>query len=243
MMIRTVIVEDDPMVAKINTRYLEKMDGFELVAAVPTVADALPIIERDQVDLILLDIYMPGEDGWSLLSKIRWLGQGVDVIIISAANDKESIKKAIRFGAVDYLIKPFEFERFQTALNSYKQEQSFIEKQEELSQNDVDNLLLNKEQPQSAVGTSSVELPKGLTKNTLKLIWEKILENKTEVFSTEEMAQQVGISRVSMRKYLFFLADIHIIETEVVYGAVGRPIFKHRMANLDHNLMEKYISG
>ncbi|AGK55801.1 response regulator [Bacillus sp. 1NLA3E] len=239
MMIRTVIVEDDPMVAKINTSYLGKMNGFQLVAAVSTVDEALPIIEKDQVDLILLDIYMPGEDGWSLLSKIRWLGQGIDVIIISAACDKESIQKGLRFGAVDYLIKPFEFERFQTALNSYKEEQSFFDEQEKLSQEELDHLLLHKDQ-QSVI---SFELPKGLTRNTLRLIWEKILENGAEVFSTDEMAKQVGISRVSMRKYLFFLADITIIDTEVVYGAVGRPIFKHRIANLDHQLMNKYLNG
>jgi len=239
-MIRTIIVEDDPMVAQINSLYLGKIEGYELVAAVPTVQDALPIIERDQVDLILLDIYMPGEDGWSLLSKIRWLGQGIDVIIISAANDKESIKKAIRYGAVDYLIKPFEFERFQTALTSYKEDQVFIDEQEELSQNDLDNLLMHKEQHHNVACT---ELPKGLTKNTLKLIWEKMLEHQEEVFSTEEMAQLVGISRVSMRKYLFFFADIHIIETEIVYGAIGRPIFKHKIVNLDHQLIEKYLTS
>lgn len=239
-MIRTIIVEDDPMVAKINSFYLEKLTGFELVAAVSTVEEALPIIEMDQVDLILLDIYMPGEDGWGLLSKIRWLGKGIDVIIISAANDKDSIKNAIRYGAVDYLIKPFEFDRFQTALNTYKEEQEFFEEQKELSQTDVDQLLLlQKEQPCQV----NSELPKGLTKNTLKLIWEKMIEYKLNIFSTEQLAQLVGISRVSMRKYLFFLADIHIIETEVEYGAVGRPIFKHRVVNPDFQLIKHYIEG
>ncbi|WP_248892482.1 response regulator [Bacillus methanolicus] len=87
-MIKTIIVEDDPMVAEFNRRYLEKIDGFELVGMFSTVENAFPIIEKQPIDLILLDIYMPGENGWSLLSKIRSLGKGIDVILITAACDK-----------------------------------------------------------------------------------------------------------------------------------------------------------
>jgi CitB family two-component system response regulator MalR len=238
-MIKTFIVEDDPMVAEFNRRYLEKINGYKLVGIASSFDEALPIIKNEEIDLILLDIYMPGENGWSLLSKIRGLGKGIDVIIITAACDKQSIKNGLRFGAVDYLIKPFEFGRFKAALTFYQEEQILINNQEKLNQNDLDNILHHKDQPI----VSGFEIPKGLTKSTLVKVWEKIIEKQNDFFSTDELAQLVGISRVSMRKYLFFLTEINILETEVVYGAIGRPVYMHRINNIDYTLINNYINS
>jgi CitB family two-component system response regulator MalR len=226
-MIKTVIVEDDPMVAEINRRYLEQIEGFELVGLAGTIEAALLILEKKKVDLLLLDIHMPGENGWDLMSKIRGLGSEMDVIVITAACDKESIKKGLRFGAVDYLIKPFEFDRFQSALITYLKEQRVIDDQEQLNQTDLDHILLHKEQMVS----EAYELPKGLTKDTLCKVWKQVIKMGRDAWSTEELACKTGISRVSMRKYVHFLADIQVLETEIEYGAVGRPVYMHRMTN------------
>ncbi len=238
-MIRTIIVEDDPMVAEINRRYLEKIPGFELVMIASSVEEALPAIEEEEIDLILLDIYMQGEDGWSLLSRIRGIDRGIDIIVISAACDKCSIQKGLRFGVADYLIKPFEFERFQSALTTYKDEISFISKQEKVNQSDLDQLFFHRDHQ---VPAEEKDLPKGLTRNTLKKIWEKIVDIHDSSFSTDEMAQKVGISRVSMRKYLYFLADIGVVETELMYGTIGRPVYLHRVINLNADKIKQYIS-
>ncbi|WP_312470683.1 response regulator [Neobacillus sp.] len=238
-MTKTVIVEDDPMVAEINRRYLEQIEGIELVGIAGSVEEAIPLLEGNKVDLILLDIHMPGDNGWSLLSKIRGLGTEIDVIIITASCDKESIKKGLRFGTVDYLIKPFEFERFQTALLSYRKEQMMMNDQEKLNQIDLDQFLLRKEQKISA----GYDLPKGLTKNTLCKVWKQVTEMGGTPFSTEELACKVGISRVSIRKYVIFLADIHVLETEVVYGTIGRPVYMHRIANEGSSIIQNYIDN
>ena len=169
-MIRTLIVEDDPMVAELNRRYLEKVSGFELTGVFSNVEEALPVIEREQIDLILLDVYMPGDNGWSLLSKIRWLGKEIDIILITAACDKESIKKGLRFGAVDYLIKPFQFKRFEEAMVSYREDQLRMDDQERLDQSVVDQLLLHKEHKPATI----TELPKGVSRDTMKKVWEHL---------------------------------------------------------------------
>ncbi|TGE31940.1 response regulator [Desulfosporosinus sp. Sb-LF] len=235
-MIKVLIVEDDPMVAEFNRRYLEQVGGFELIAVAPSVADALHILDRQEINLILLDIFMPGMNGFDLLAQVRKLGQGVDVIVVSAACDSQSIKKALRYGAVDYLIKPFEFERFKTALSAYREWASMTKDQERLSQAELDIRLLH----QNSVTVPS-ELPKGLTRNTLKTVWENIQAMKGNSFSTEEMASRVGVSRVSMRKYLSFLTDIGVIDMEVIYGSIGRPVYQHRCIKPDSNLMKPYL--
>jgi CitB family two-component system response regulator MalR len=238
-MTKTVIVEDDPMVAEINRRYLEQIEGIELVGIAGSVEAAIPILEEKKVDLLLLDIHMPGDNGWSLLSTLRGLGTEIDVIIITASCDKESIKKGLRFGAVDYLIKPFEFERFQSALRSYRKEQMMMNDQEKLNQIDLDQFLLHREQKVS----EGYDLPKGLTKHTLCRVWNQVTEIGENPFSTEGLACKVGISRVSMRKYVIFLADIHVLETEVVYGTIGRPVCMHRVAKEGSKIIDNYINN
>lgn len=237
-MIKVLIVEDDPMVAEFNRRYLEKIEGFRLIASASTVKQALEIIGSQEVDLILLDIYMPGKSGLDLLNQILKLGKGIDVIMISAASDISSVKKALRYGAVDYLIKPFEFERFQAALVSYREEVRFLQKQEVLSQADLDKHLFYKEKESTAPPS---ELPKGLTRTTLKRVIEHIHGIQNASFSTEELAARVGISRVSMQKYVAFLTEIGALDAETYYGAVGRPVSKYKYVESKGYIIETFL--
>lgn len=235
-MIRVMIVEDDPMVAGFNKSYLAKVNGFQLIAMARTVDEAIKFIEQQEIDLILLDIFMPGKQGLELLTYLRTNEKETDVIIISAASDMDRIKKALRYGAVDYLIKPFEFERFNTALAAYQEKTRFIQKQQVINQEELDSQILRREEK-----TILEELPKGLTKDTLKKIWEVIQEMKEAPFSTEEVVKQVGISRVSTRKYLNFLKDIGILEVKVIYGTVGRPVYNHEFNKYKEHLIKNFL--
>lgn len=235
-MINVLIVEDDPMVAEFNKRYLEQVEGFALKGIAASADEAVTILKREGIDLILLDIYMPGMSGLELLSQIRKIGEGIDIIVVSAASDSDSIKKALQYGAVDYLIKPFEFDRFREALATYRGRATLMQDQVKLSQVDLDKQIFRK------YDTSKPgELPKGLNRDTLKLVWEHILETGKEPFSTEEISQRVGISRVSMRKYLSFLDEIGVLETEVLYGSVGRPVYKHRRIPSKSEILKIYL--
>ncbi|HSU80078.1 MAG TPA: response regulator [Candidatus Angelobacter sp.] len=235
-MIRVMIVEDDPMVAEFNKRYLEQVQGFTLVGKAATVGEAIRLIEKMEVDLILLDIFMPGKQGLDLLTYLREKEKETDVIIISAASDMERIKKALRYGAVDYLIKPFEYDRFNRALSAYKDQTKFIQTQNVISQDVLDHQLFHREEK-----LIMEELPKGLTKDTLKQIWEAIQWLKKVPFSTEEVVKLVGISRVSVRKYLNFLKEIGILDVKVVYGTVGRPVYQHEFNRFKEHHIKNFL--
>lgn len=222
-MINVMIVEDDPMVIKLNKYYLEKVQGFTFVAVARTGEEALRVLEEQKVDLILLDIYMPNINGLEFLSRLRKLDAFVDVIVVSAAHDSTSIKKALQYGAVDYLIKPFEFDRFKAALLGYKERETLIKSHEDLNQTDLDRHFLSKD-----VQQASKDVPKGLDKNTLNFIWQNIQAFKADAFCTEEMANIVGVSRVSMRKYLQYLEDAGHLERVIAYGSPGRPTYKFK---------------
>ncbi|MGG1397939.1 response regulator [Bacillus salipaludis] len=235
-MISVMIVEDDPMVAELNKRYLEQVEGFRLTALASSVSEAIRLLENQEVNLILLDIFMPGKQGLELLTYLREKDKETDVIIISAASDMERIKKALRYGVVDYLIKPFEFERFNTALSSYKDQVTVIQTQPVISQEVLDTQLLHREDR-----TLIEELPKGVTKDTLKQIWEAIQELKNAPFSTEDVVNLVGISRVSVRKYLNFLKEIGILDVKVIYGTVGRPVYQHEFNRFKEHLIKNFL--
>jgi len=219
---RILIVEDDPMVANMNSRLIQTMDDFTVAGIASEAKEALEMLEKNNVDLILLDIYMPGMNGLEMLSKIRELRCPVDVIVVSAARDSQSVQVALRNGAVDYLIKPFDFERLRQALQSYFQRSRMMSSRDKLTQQDLDTRILSKDIIETEVG----QLPKGLDRHTLAMIGS-CLQEIVEPFTTEELSRQVGISRVSVRKYLDYFCDIGKLEKEASYGAVGRPVFRY----------------
>lgn len=233
-MIRILVVEDDPMVAKLHEHYLNQLNGFELADAVRSSDEALKILKIKKYDLIILDIFMPGIDGLQLLAKIREQNLDSDVIVISAANDKDKIKTALRLGAFDYIIKPFEFERFSVALNNYKNRFELVEEQEILKQEELDKTIINQK------NNGDVSIPKGLDKNTLYTVWNEIVKIDG-MFTTEEISLAVGISRVSIRKYLEFLKSLKVLSLDLNRGCVGRPVYKYKCIDRNISLINSYL--
>lgn len=238
-MINVLIVDDDPMVAELNRRYLEQVDGFRWQGSVSTIQAAKQKLQESEppIDLVLLDIYMQKDNGLDLLPVIRQMPNNIDVIMISSASDMPAIKKALRYGVVDYLIKPFQFARFQEALSAYREEHQMLAQREELNQSELDNLI---RRSNSRPASEKLRLPKGLTRLTLQAVWEWIKQHK-QGFSTEEMANEVGISRVSCRKYLVYMAEIGVLDTDIFYGSVGRPVYLYKLVPAKVEIMDTLL--
>lgn len=238
MMIKVMIVEDDPMVAALNRQFVGRMDGFEVIGAAENAQQAIAIMSESDIDLVLLDIHMPGLTGIEFLQMLREQQQDLDVILITAASEIQQIQHALRLGASDYLIKPFEFSRFQEALLQYQNNFHKLHDNKQISQQEIDSLLGRK---QPAVSGMTVQtLPKGLTKATLQTIQQVILAKEAAVFSTDELAQSAQISRVSVRKYLKFLSAIGYLQEDLTYG-VGRPIYQYRLVPENAHRLDLYL--
>ncbi|WP_189029809.1 response regulator [Paenibacillus albidus] len=235
-MIKVLIVEDDPMVSEMNKFYLQQVEGFRAEGWASSADEALNLLAKNVYDLILLDIYMKESNGLELLSEIRQSGLRVDVIVISAASDKESIQESLQNGAVDYLIKPFEFSRFRAALNGYKEQIRLFRSRNQLNQSELDKLSRFKHERKV-----SQELPKGFTRQTLQNVWRAVESCACELFSAEDISVLSGISRVSVGKYLVELMELGVLEMDRVYGSVGRPVQKYRIAPNGRSLITQYI--
>ncbi|QAT39227.1 response regulator [Clostridium sp. JN-9] len=221
-MIKVMIIEDDPMVREINSKFLNKVDGFTLYKAVSNLTEAKKYILARKPQLILLDVFLPNENGIDLLKWIRKEELLIDVILITADKTLERVQQAFRYGVIDYLIKPFTFERFKEALFQYKDRYNKFKNNQEIEQMELDKLM----------GTSSFthedNFTKGLNKYTYNSIWEEIERNSNDYFTAEGIAEETGMARVTVRKYLEYMTEEGKLERIVKYGSIGRPQHKYK---------------
>ncbi len=217
LLIRTLIVEDDPMVSSINESYLKKVSSFHHVATVSNGEDALTKIKMNKIDLVLLDIYMPKMNGLELLRKLRGENEKLDVITITAADSPEMIEEIMRLGVVDCILKPFDFKRFERALLLYKKRFSMFKSSKSIKQSTIDSFQYNNENI-----IEPVNLPKGIDKVTLEVI-RNTLKDTTVPLTIQQLASETNISKITIRKYLEFLAENKEIKLDLDYKTNGRP--------------------
>ena len=215
-MIHVLIVEDDPMVAELNKSYLNRIEGFKLAGIVTNGQEALEFLEKNLVNLLLLDVFMPQLDGLSLLQKIRKIYPSVDVIMVTAARNSGDLQAALRQGAVDYVIKPFEFQRLESALLSYRERFLLLSVNDPLDQSMIDRRIFTQK-------PSKPTMPKGLESETLTRIRE-VIQNQCVPFSVQDLAPQVNLSRISLKKYLDFLLEDGFLKATLTYRGTGRPV-------------------
>jgi len=219
-LIRTLIVEDDPRIAELHQRFVQKMTGFEVVGIANTISDAVEMIEILQPDLVLLDLFFPEGNGLELLRRVRAGEQPCDVILITAAREIASLQEAVRGGVFDYIIKPVHFPRFQEALQNFETYFQHLQEGGTLEQKDVDRLLRAQ---QASEPTASGSIPKGIDPLTLAKV-RKVFESPgTTNHNAEEVGLLVGISRSTARRYLEFLVSEGFLQADLIYGVVGRP--------------------
>ncbi|MBC7335540.1 MAG: response regulator [Clostridia bacterium] len=221
--ITTVIVEDDPMVLEVNRRYVEAVEGFCVVGLAESVREGVALVTRLAPQLAIIDVYLPDGSGLEVLREFRRRGLATDVIMVTAARDVDTVRTALRLGAIDYLVKPFHFVRFRSALESYRRIYWSLHCKTALGQEEIDDLVRPGKRQDGGE-----YLPKGLAEVTMKQVLA-LLAKEGRALSAEEVAAGLGISRVSARRYLDYLARTGRTELEAKYGAVGRPVHKYRL--------------
>lgn len=220
MLLKVLIIEDDPMVSSINQKYLNKIDRVECVGSARNGHEAMELIVELAPDVILLDIYMPSMSGLELLREIRRQFIEVDVILITAADHPQIIEESMRLGIVDYIIKPFDFERFRSALETLKKRHLLFRQHTNLNQQLLDSLYLKADKKHAS--DDETEVPKGIDPITLQMIRDS-LANSGQPLSAQDIADELSLSRITTRKYLEFLCEIDEIVLELKYATKGRP--------------------
>lgn len=220
-MIRVLIVEDDPMVASINKKYVELTDGFTVCGVCKSGEDALAGLKQFQADLLILDYYMSGINGDEFLDKMHAAGFHPAVIMVTSASGSATVESLMSRGVMDYLVKPFEFERFQAALLKFKEKRRMLgETNREMGQEALDELF-------SGIPLTGA-LPKGMGPQTLALIKGLLDEGGEREATVEEFAARSGLSNVTIRRYLNYMTETGEVISRIDYKTGGRPALKYR---------------
>lgn len=218
MTVRTLVVEDDPMLAQILVRFVERVEGFAVLAAAYTCAEASHLAQTLLPDLILLDVYMDGS-GIDVLKEIRNKELPCDVIMVTAAKDAATVTAGMRYGTVDYIVKPFEFERLKTALQNYLTLHDRLQAGKLNGQAAIDSLKLRMNPG------FKEELPKNVDPLTLANI-RRALTPCTSVTAVA-IAASSGISYGTVIRYLHYLVRQGMVTKTLRYSPRGRPVVEY----------------
>ena len=216
-LIRTLIVEDDPVIAEAHRVYVGRMPGFEVAGVAGTGTEALRVLAVSAVDLVLLDVYLPDMTGLDVCRTLRARGDTVDVIAVTSARDLPTVRAAVSLGIVQYLIKPFQIATFRAKLEAYAdfRRAALAPGTGTLVQEDLDRMLAGLRSPRRP------QLPKGLSESTLATVVEALRTDSPLTAAT--LAERVGISAPTARRYLEYLAARHLVSGQPRYGGPGRP--------------------
>ena len=216
--LRVLVVDDEPEVAAGHAAYVRRVPGFEVVGTAGTVQAAVAVLTRQAVDLVLLDLNLPDGHGLDVVRGIRAAGRPIDILAITAAREVEHVRSALALGVVGYLLKPFTFADLRERLEAYRRFREELAGATSASQATVDAMFGELRRPASS-GTS----PKGLARDVLEAVIGALTDAQPSALSASEVADAVGTSRVTARRYLQYLADEGRVARAQRLGGSGRP--------------------
>ena len=220
-----LIIEDDSMVAAIDRQYVESDRRFQVDRVFKNGLPALDYLAEHRADLVILDYYTPQMNGQEFLDRLLALpGPAPAVIAVTSANDPDIVQALLQRGVLDYLIKPFVLPRFRQAMDRFLQRQSLLTQHSAgVDQQTIDRLIQLPETPPPAE-----ELSKGLNLSTLSMIREFLSAHPGEALTSEQIAAQVHLSRITVRRYVSHMVETHELESSIDYRTGGRPSIQYR---------------
>lgn len=218
--IDVLIVEDDQRISEIHSEMLRQTARFNPVGIAESIQMARVMVKVYKPQLIILDNYLPDGTGIDLFRELMAdkSTSKTDIVLITAADDIEIVKDAMKLGCFDYLLKPVSYLRLQETLDRYLSLNNALKAYENLEQRQIDELfnmqLREKQQNQ---------LPKGIEGLTLDKIKRVFSLNVGVKFTVDQIVQEVGISKTTARRYLEYCSANGLLNAENEYGKVGRP--------------------
>lgn len=220
--VRVLVVEDEPVAAEAHAAYVTRVPGFVVAGRASTGREALRTLEREPVDLILLDMGLPDMHGLDVCRAVRAAGHGADVIAVTSARDLAVVRAAVSQGIVQYLLKPFGFAALRDKLERYAAYRAQLAGGGALaSQHEVDRVLA------TLRGADPVDLPKGMSRESLDAVVATVRGSAAGI-SASEAGEALGMSRITARRYLEYLAELGLAERRPRYGGAGRPEVEYR---------------
>lgn len=213
-MLSVVIVEDDRKIAELHQHFIAACGQYRVVGVAESVRDAEQLVQLAKPDLVIVDNYLPDGRGVELVG--RWLNSvnKTECILITAANDAETVRLAHRYGAFDYLVKPINYARLTDSLNRFAIMKRYVSGQDVLRQSELDEVFHPLQSKTSDLA--------GLDLFTLQRVLELFTHAHVEQ-SAATIGEYLGVSKSTARRYLDKAVEQGELEAFLAHGKVGRP--------------------
>jgi response regulator of citrate/malate metabolism len=221
---RVLVVDDDFRVASLHAGYVEAVAGFEVAATAGSLTQARAVLTRHRaagrpVDLALVDVYLPDGSGLDLLPD---LAADCDAFVLTAAGEPDTFRRALRSGALGYLVKPFGEALLHSRLRSYARYRRVLATAAEHGQpldQDLADAALRALHADAGSTTKAATVAAGATRDLVL----RALAEAPEPLSAAEVAAATGISRATAQRHLAALDGEGRLALRLRYGTTGRP--------------------
>jgi response regulator of citrate/malate metabolism len=220
--LRVLVVEDEPVAAEAHAAYVARVRGFEVAATVGTSQAALKALQDKHIDVVLLDMNLPDRHGLDIIRAMRAGGHAADVIAVTSARDLDIVRSAVSLGVVQYVLKPFVFATLRDRLTAYRAYRDQLGGGAQLgTQAEVDEVVAG------VRPTTPAALPKGMSAELLTRVSQALRAGDAGL-SASELAEAVGVSRVTARRYAEYLCEGRLAVRSSRYAGAGRPEVEYR---------------
>jgi len=208
--VRVLVIEDDFRVAGLHRDIVAEHAGYLALEPVRTLAEAAAAVRTEHPDLLLVDAFLPDGDGVAFLRDVD-----VDAFVLSAATDARTVRRALRSGALGYLIKPFARRALTDLLDQYLRFRNILADDRAVAQEDIDRAL--------AILRGGGDSPSVSRSATEQVLLEALGDDES---SASEIADRAGVSRATAQRHLSAMAGRGVVDVRLRYGTTGRP--EHR---------------
>jgi two-component system alkaline phosphatase synthesis response regulator PhoP len=189
---KVLIIEDDDVIAQGMARHLNAA-GFDALS-VPNGETGMARLRYEQPDVCVLDLMLPGMDGWRVIEQARAEGIGTPIVVVSARGTEHDRVNALELGADDYLVKPFSMKELVARVGAAARRGTRAQEPRRGDEILVEELRLDPRNVQAYVDGESAEL----TPTEFRLLYALALE-RGRVLTRDELLQRVWGRRASHR--------------------------------------------
>lgn len=183
---RVLVVEDDERIADFLLRAL-KVEGYPCVHA-SNGAEAMPLINTGDFELVLLDLMLPGMSGMEICQDLRMRNIHIPIIMLTAMDSVEDVVLGLRMGADDYMTKPFDIDELFARIETVSRRHGVVSGTSTVLE--IDDVTLNRDS--KIVTTGSVQI--NLTAKELAIL-ELLMSYPDKLFSRERILNNIwGVS-------------------------------------------------
>lgn len=202
---RKVLAVDDDHDVLYTLRAISEVGDFNLIA-LDSGAKGLELLKSEPFDLVIVDYYMPEMNGIELVERIREFNE-VPILVLTVDESLDIAHQFMEAGATDFATKPIRVADLISRINVH--------------------LSLSSSKP---IWMGEQELPKGMSGVTLQLIVD-YLEQAQEPENIDSISEGTGLAYQTVHRYMSYLDKEGIVEVDLVYGKVGRPLRRYFKSN------------